>query len=81
MIGSITKEELLDNVWGDRFVTESALTSRIKSARRALGDSGRDQAVIRTVARHAGTSFIAEVEQVEAATSPPASAPSRTSSE
>ena len=33
----VSKEELLDRVWGDRFVSESALTSRIKSARRAIG--------------------------------------------
>ncbi len=31
----VAKEELLDNVWGDRFVSESALTSRIKAARQA----------------------------------------------
>ena len=42
----VTKEELLDNVWGDRFVSESALTSRIKAARQALGDSGRQQRFI-----------------------------------
>jgi DNA-binding winged helix-turn-helix (wHTH) protein len=45
----VSKEELLDNIWGDRFVSESALTSRIKSARRALGDDGVAQRVIRTV--------------------------------
>lgn len=45
----ITKEELLDNVWGDRFVSESALTTRIKQARRALGDDGRRQWAIKTV--------------------------------
>lgn len=45
----VSKEELLDNIWGDRFVSESALTSRIKSARRALGDDGASQRVIRTV--------------------------------
>ncbi|MCP3911822.1 MAG: ATP-binding cassette domain-containing protein [Actinomycetia bacterium] len=39
----VTKIELLDEVWGDRFVSESALTSRIKLARRACGDNGRDQ--------------------------------------
>jgi DNA-binding winged helix-turn-helix (wHTH) protein/tetratricopeptide (TPR) repeat protein len=43
------KEELLDTVWGDRFVSESALTSRIKSARRAVGDNGQRQAIIATV--------------------------------
>jgi DNA-binding winged helix-turn-helix (wHTH) protein len=36
----VPKEELLDAVWGNRFVSESALTSRVKSARRAIGDDG-----------------------------------------
>jgi DNA-binding winged helix-turn-helix (wHTH) protein/tetratricopeptide (TPR) repeat protein len=45
----ITKEELLDAVWGDRFVSESALTSRIKTARRCVGDDGQNQRVIATV--------------------------------
>ncbi len=36
----VSKEELLDEVWGDRFVSESALTSRIKAVRQALGDDG-----------------------------------------
>ena len=45
----VTKEELLDLVWGDRFVSESALTTRIKQARHAVGDDGRAQHVIKTV--------------------------------
>lgn len=45
----VSKEELLDNVWGDRFVSESTLTTRIKSARQATGDDGRRQEVIQTV--------------------------------
>lgn len=45
----VGKAELLDTVWGDQFVSESALTSRIKSARRALGDDGRAQKFIKTV--------------------------------
>jgi pimeloyl-ACP methyl ester carboxylesterase len=45
----VTKEELLDAVWGNRFVSESALTTRIKQARQAVGDDGRAQRVIRTV--------------------------------
>jgi DNA-binding winged helix-turn-helix (wHTH) protein len=44
----VTKAELLDNIWGDRFVSESALTSRIKAARRAIGDDGSRQTLIRT---------------------------------
>jgi pimeloyl-ACP methyl ester carboxylesterase/DNA-binding winged helix-turn-helix (wHTH) protein len=56
----VTKEELLDQVWGDRFVSESALTSRIKAARRAVGDDGQHQQVIRTV-HGRGSRFVADV--------------------
>lgn len=56
----VRKEELLDEIWGDRFVSESALTSRMKSARRAVGDDGTRQAVIRTV-HGKGYEFVAEV--------------------
>ncbi len=61
----VPKEELMDAVWGGRFVTEAAVTSRIKQARRAMGDDGRDQRLIRTV-HGRGYRFIAEV-SVEAA--------------
>ena len=39
----------MDTVWGGRFVSETAVTSRIKQIRRALGDDGHAQAAIRTV--------------------------------
>ena len=45
----ISKAELLDEVWAGQFVSESALTSRIKSARRAVNDSGREQRLIKNV--------------------------------
>ena len=54
----VSKEELFDSVWGGRFVTEAALTSRIKAARRALGDDGESQRFIRTV-RGRGYQFVA----------------------
>ena len=57
----VPKTELLDQVWGDRFVSESALTSRIKSARQAIGDSGDSQRVIRTI-RGIGYRFVGEVD-------------------
>src|SRR5580704_16239634 len=60
----VLKEQLLDDVWGDRFVSESALTTRIKSVRQALGDDGSRQAVIRTV-HGRGYEFIANVETPE----------------
>ncbi|HEX4983560.1 MAG TPA: alpha/beta fold hydrolase [Ilumatobacteraceae bacterium] len=56
----VSKQELLDEVWGDRFVSESALSSRIKAARRAVGDDGSTQAVIRTV-HGRGYRFVADV--------------------
>lgn len=60
----VPKAELLDAVWGTRFVSESALTSRIKSARQAVGDSGERQHVIRTI-RGVGYRFVADVDVVQ----------------
>jgi non-specific serine/threonine protein kinase len=57
----VTKGELLDRVWGDRFVSESALTSRIKAVRRSLGDDGRTQRFVKTI-HGRGYRFVAEVE-------------------
>jgi DNA-binding winged helix-turn-helix (wHTH) protein len=48
----VTKEELMDSVWGGRFVSESAVTSRIKQVRQAVGDDGRTQRLVRTVHGH-----------------------------
>jgi DNA-binding winged helix-turn-helix (wHTH) protein len=53
----VTKIELFDAVWGGRFVGEAALSSRIKAVRRALGDDGVSQRVIRTV-RGRGYQFV-----------------------
>jgi pimeloyl-ACP methyl ester carboxylesterase len=58
----VPKEELLDTVWGNRFVTESALTSRVKAARQAIGDDGRSQRLIRT-AHGRGYQFAAPVDE------------------
>lgn len=67
----VTKEELFDSVWGGRFVGEAALTSRIKAARRALGDDGESQRYIRTV-RGRGYQFVGTVlGQHEADPTPP----------
>ena len=57
----VTKFELLDEVWGDRFVSENALSSRISAVRKATGDDGRSQRIIRTVHRK-GFSFVAELD-------------------
>ncbi|WP_416978211.1 alpha/beta fold hydrolase [Streptomyces sp. T028] len=56
----VPKNELLDEVWGDRFVSEAALTTALRTARLAVGDTGSAQRVIRTVHRR-GYQFIAPV--------------------
>lgn len=69
----VTKIELFDEVWGSRYVSESALTTRIKTIRAALGDSGRAQHTVRT-AHGRGYQFVAEVtEQPTPPTTPPSS--------
>jgi predicted ATPase len=64
----VSKEELLDAVWNHRFVSESSLTSRIKSARQAIGDDGQAQRLIRTV-HGRGYQFVGEVRAAESAES------------
>lgn|GEM_PF-6142929 len=45
----LTKDEILDRVWPERYVSEASLNSRVMSARKALGDSGSEQRYIKTV--------------------------------
>ena len=45
----VTKDEIIEVVWGGRIVSDSAISSRIKSARQILGDSGAQQQFVRTV--------------------------------
>jgi TolB-like protein len=75
----VSKDDLLDAVWGGRIVSESTLTSHINAVRRAIGDSGEEQHLVRTVPRK-GFRFVGDVTEVE----PPAGSSKvgpRTSSE
>ena len=47
----VSKDDLIAAIWDGRIVSESTLTSRINAARKAVGDSGRDQTLIRTISR------------------------------
>jgi pimeloyl-ACP methyl ester carboxylesterase/DNA-binding winged helix-turn-helix (wHTH) protein len=60
----VAKNELLDAVWGGRYISDSALTSRVKMLRRALGDDGHQQRVIATV-HGIGYRFVAEVAELD----------------
>ncbi len=56
----VSKDDLLEAVWSGRIVSESTLTSHINAVRRAIGDSGEEQRLLRTVARK-GFRFVADV--------------------
>jgi TolB-like protein len=56
----VSKDDLIASVWGGRIVSDSTLTSRINAARKAIGDSGEDQKLIRTIARK-GLRFVGAV--------------------
>jgi TolB-like protein len=57
----VSKDDLIGAVWGGRIVSDSSLTSRINAARKAVGDTGEEQRLIRTVARK-GLRFVAAVQ-------------------
>jgi TolB-like protein/cytochrome c-type biogenesis protein CcmH/NrfG len=56
----VTKDDLIASVWGGRVASEATLTSRTYAARKAIGDSGRQQKLIRTIPRK-GLRFVGEV--------------------
>ncbi len=71
----VSKDDLIASIWGGRIVSESTLTSRINAARKAVGDSGQDQKLIRTIARK-GIRFVGDVRtQTNGAEPAPASGP------
>jgi TolB-like protein/cytochrome c-type biogenesis protein CcmH/NrfG len=47
----VSKDDLIASIWDGRIVSDSTLTSRINGARKAIGDSGEDQRLIRTISR------------------------------
>jgi TolB-like protein len=65
----VSRDDLIASVWGGRIVSDSTLASRINAARKALGDSGVAQKLIRTVARK-GLRFVGEVQSRLAADEP-----------
>ena len=73
----VSKDDLLASVWHGRIVSESALFNRINAARSAIGDTGDQQRLIKTLPRK-GVRFVGEVREDEtsavAATHPDTSA-------
>lgn len=71
----VSKDELLEKLWPDRFVSEATLTSRLKAARRAVGDDGKSQSVIRTL-HGRGYRFVADLRESDDAVVRPSAEPS-----
>src|SRR5262249_14656691 len=68
----VSKDDLIASVWGGRIVSDSTLDSRINATRKAVGDSGDEQRLIRTIARK-GVRFVCAVDEAtknENSTSP-----------
>lgn len=57
----VSREDLLNDIWGGRIVSNAAIDSRVRSVRAALGDDGQTQRLVRTV-RGMGYRFVGEVE-------------------
>lgn len=60
----VSRDELIDAIWSGRVVSESTLASHINAARKAVGDNGENQRIIRTIARK-GFRFTADIKEVK----------------
>src|SRR6201996_6546843 len=58
----VSRDQLIEQIWDGRIVSESALSTRINAVRKAIGDSGNEQRLIRTLPRK-GVRFVGEVRE------------------
>jgi len=65
----VTKDRIVDEIWGGRAVSESAISARIAALRKAVGDDGKRQSIVRTVSRR-GLQLVAAVTPEQAAPAP-----------
>jgi DNA-binding winged helix-turn-helix (wHTH) protein len=71
----VSKDDLLREVWNGRCVSDSAITTRINAVRRAVGDDGAAQRLVRTFARK-GVRFVGEVTELSDQPEPRSDKPS-----
>lgn len=67
----LSKDDLIADVWKGRIVSDATLTSRINAARNAIGDTGKEQRLIKTVVRK-GVRFVGAVNEPDSAAATPA---------
>ena len=65
----VTRQELMDTVWGDTVISESALTKAAARLRKVLGDDSATHRYLETV-RSRGYRFVADVEEIESRDQP-----------
>jgi len=65
----VTKDELIESVWRGRIISETAISSCIKSARAAIGDNGKEQKFLKTI--HGKGYRLAGARPIESETSVP----------
>ena len=70
----VTKDEIVEKIWNGQSVSDASISSRIRSARQAVGDDGHHQTTIRTV-HGRGFRFVAEVVETAPAQAAKATAP------
>jgi TolB-like protein/Tfp pilus assembly protein PilF len=61
----VSRDDLIAAVWGGRIVSDAAVTTRINAARSAVGDSGEEQRLIKTLPRK-GFRFVGAVREEQA---------------
>jgi TolB-like protein/tetratricopeptide (TPR) repeat protein len=62
----VSKDDLINAIWNGRIVTDAALTTRLNAARTAIGDSGEEQRLIKTLPRK-GFRFVGPVREAQGA--------------
>ena len=65
----VSKDDLIVAVWNGRIVSDAALTTRLNAARNAIGDSGEEQRLLKTLARK-GFRFVGQVQEERGGAAP-----------
>jgi DNA-binding winged helix-turn-helix (wHTH) protein/tetratricopeptide (TPR) repeat protein len=71
----VSKDELIEQIWAGRIVSESALSTRINAVRTAIGDNGAGQRLVKTLPRR-GVRFVGEVREEQRPSEPADAVPS-----
>jgi TolB-like protein len=60
----VSKDDLINTIWNGRIVSDAALTTRLNVARGAIGDTGEEQRLIKTLPRK-GFRFVGQVREAQ----------------